>query len=66
MYLCNPSVKTDMGVRRTTFKYVLINNELYRRTSSDILLKCLGPDDLHYPWPWCMKAFVVPTNWLLR
>jgi hypothetical protein len=26
-------------------KYVLIDNELYRRTPSDILLKCLGPDD---------------------
>jgi hypothetical protein len=28
-----------------TFKYVLIDDELYLWTSSDILLKCLGPDD---------------------
>jgi ribonuclease HI len=30
MYLSNPSVKTNRGVRWTTFKYVLIDNELYR------------------------------------
>jgi hypothetical protein len=45
MYLCNPSVKTDRGVRRMTFKYILIDNELYHQTPSDILLQCLGPDD---------------------
>ena len=27
-----------------TFKYVLINDELYRRTAEDLLLKCLDPD----------------------
>jgi hypothetical protein len=26
------------------FKYVLIDNELYRRNPDDIFLKCLGPD----------------------
>jgi hypothetical protein len=30
-------------VRRIAFKYVLMSNELYRRTVDDILLKCLGP-----------------------
>jgi hypothetical protein len=44
-YLRNPSVKTDRGVWWTTFKYVLIDKELYRRTPSDIFLKCLGRDD---------------------
>ena len=27
-----------------TFKYVLINDELYRRTAEDVLLKCLDSD----------------------
>jgi hypothetical protein len=44
-YLHNPSVRTDKNIRRTSFKYVLISDELYRRTVDDVLLKCLGPDD---------------------
>jgi hypothetical protein len=42
-YLRDPSVRTDRNVRRTTFKYVLMSDKLYRRTVSDVLLKCLGP-----------------------
>jgi hypothetical protein len=34
-----------MNVSRTTFKYVLIDDELYNRTVNDVLLKCLGLDD---------------------
>ena len=41
-YLCDPSAKIDKGVRRSTFKYVLHNDELYRRIPEDLLLKCLG------------------------
>jgi hypothetical protein len=44
-YLHNPSIRTDRNVRRTSFKYILIDNEVYRRTLSDVLLKCMGPDD---------------------
>jgi hypothetical protein len=44
-YLHNPSGRTDRNVQRTTFKYNLIDNELYRRTTGDVLLKCLGLDD---------------------
>jgi hypothetical protein len=44
-YLRDPSVKTDRGVRRIAFKYVLIDDELYRRTPSDIFLRCLAPND---------------------
>ena len=29
---------------RSAFKYVLHNDELYRRTAKDLLLKCLGSD----------------------
>jgi hypothetical protein len=36
----------DRNVRRTAFKYVLMSDELYRRTVDDILLKCLGPSDV--------------------
>jgi hypothetical protein len=35
----------DKNIRRTTFKYVLMSDELYCRTVNDILLKCLSPDD---------------------
>jgi ribonuclease HI len=44
-YLRNPSVRTDKNIRRTTFKYVLMSDEFYRRTVDDVLLKCLGPSD---------------------
>jgi hypothetical protein len=44
-YLHNPSVRADKNVRRTTFKYILIDNELYSQTIGDVWLKCLGPDD---------------------
>ena len=37
-----PSAKMDKSVRRSTFKYVLHNDELYERTAEDLLLKCLG------------------------
>jgi hypothetical protein len=41
-YLQNPNIRTDKNIRRTTFKYVLMSDELYRRTVNDVLLKCLG------------------------
>jgi hypothetical protein len=44
-YLCDPSAKVDKNVRQSAFKYVLHNDELYRRTAEDLLLKCLGPDE---------------------
>jgi hypothetical protein len=34
-YLQNLSVRMDRNVRRTTFKYVLMSGELYRRTIND-------------------------------
>jgi hypothetical protein len=33
-------------IQQTAFKYVLYDDELYRQTPSDVLLKCLGPDDV--------------------
>ena len=35
-YLRNPSVRTNRNIRRTTFNYVLMSNELYRRTVNEI------------------------------
>jgi hypothetical protein len=43
-YLRDPSQKVDKGIRRITFKFTLINDELYRRTVEDLLLKCLDND----------------------
>jgi hypothetical protein len=43
-YLCDPSAKVDKSVRQSAFKYVLHNDELYRRTIEGLLLKCLGFD----------------------
>ena len=43
-YLRDPSAKFDKSVRRSAFKYVLHNDELYQRTAEDLLLKCLGSD----------------------
>jgi hypothetical protein len=43
-YLHDPSAKVDKSIRRSAFKYMLHNDELYRRTIEDLLLKCLGPD----------------------
>jgi hypothetical protein len=37
-YLCDPSAKIDKGVRMSAFKYVLHNDELYWRTTEDLLL----------------------------
>jgi hypothetical protein len=44
-YLQNLNIRTDKNIWRTSFKYVLMSDELYRRTVNDVLLKCLGPDD---------------------
>ena len=34
----------ERNIRRLAFKYVLVDDELYRRTADDVLLKCLGTD----------------------
>jgi hypothetical protein len=43
-YLCDPSAKVDKSIQWSAFKYVLYNDELYQRTTEDLLLKCLGSD----------------------
>jgi hypothetical protein len=38
-YLKDPSRGAERNIRHLAFKYVLINDELYRRTVEDLLLK---------------------------
>ena len=43
-YLKDPSSGAERNIWRLAFKYILVDDELYRRTADDILLKCLGTD----------------------
>ena len=43
-YLKDPSCGAERNIRRLAFKYILVDDELYRRTADDVLLKCLGTD----------------------
>ena len=43
-YLREPGRGVERNIRRLAFKYVLIDDELYRRTAKDLLLKCLDSD----------------------
>ena len=43
-YLKNPGRGVEKNIRHLAFKYILVDDELYRRTADDILLKCLGID----------------------
>jgi hypothetical protein len=44
-HLCDPNMRTDKNIRLVAFKYVMIDDELYHRTPSDVLVKCLGSHD---------------------
>jgi hypothetical protein len=43
-YLQDPKSISDRKVRGWALKFILDNDELYRRTTDDLLLKCLGAD----------------------
>ena len=43
-HLKDPGHGAERNIQRLAFKYVLINDELYRRTAEDVLLKCLDSD----------------------
>ena len=43
-YLRDPGRGAERNIRRLAFKYVLIDDELYRRTVEDLLLQCLDSD----------------------
>jgi hypothetical protein len=42
--LRDPGRGVEKNIRRLVFKYVLLDDELYRRTVEDLLLKCLDSD----------------------
>jgi hypothetical protein len=44
IYLCDPSAKVNKSVRESVFQVCVHNDEFYRRTAEDLLLKCLGSD----------------------
>jgi len=46
-YLKDPGHGAERNIRRLTFKYILIGDELYHRTAEDLLLKCLDSDQAH-------------------
>ena len=43
-YLKDPGRGAERNIRPAAFKYILIDDELYRRTAEDLLLKCLDSD----------------------
>jgi len=43
-YLKDSGRGAERNIRRVAFNYVLIDDELYRRTAEDLLLKCLDSD----------------------
>jgi hypothetical protein len=61
-YLRDPNAKIDKSVQQGTFKHVLHNDELYRRTAEDLLLKCLDMIKQEWLWEKFMKVFVVCIN----
>jgi hypothetical protein len=71
-YLHNPSVRSNRIVRRKAFKYVFMNDKLYRRTVNYVLLKCLGLDDAILAMAevheriWGTHQSSLKMKWLLR
>jgi len=43
-YLRDPGRGVERNIRHLAFKYTLIDDELYRQTAEDLLLKCLNSD----------------------
>ena len=46
-YLKDPGHSAERNIRRLAFIYILIDDELYRWTAEDVLLKCLEFDQAH-------------------
>ena len=65
-YLKGPGHGAERNIRRLAFKYILIDDELYRRTAKDVLLKCLDSGQAHVTLGKFMKASVVHINRLLK
>ena len=65
-YLKDPGRGAERNIRRAAFKYILIDDELYRRTAKNLLFKCLDSDQTKIAMGEFMKAYVVLINRLLK
>ena len=65
-YLKDPGQGAERNIRRLVFKYVLIDNEHYRRTAEDVLLKCLDSDQNRVVMGEVYEASLVRINQLLK
>ena len=71
-YLKDPGHGAERNIRRLAFKHILIDDELYRRTAEDVLLKCLDSDQARVA-VWEVHEGICGTHqsapkmkWLLR
>jgi hypothetical protein len=70
--LRDPSQKVDKGIWRIAFKFTLINDEFYRRTTEELLLKCLDCDQAKIAMSEIHKGIcgthqsALKMKWLLR
>jgi hypothetical protein len=44
IYLKDPGRGVERNIQRLEFKYILLDDELYRQTAEDLLLNCLDSD----------------------
>ena len=71
-YLKDPGHGAERNIRRLAFKYILIDDELYCRTSEDVLLKCLDSDQARvamgevHEGICCTYQLAPKMKWLLR
>ena len=71
-YLKDPGRGAERNIRRAAFKYVLIDNELYRRTAENFLLKCLDSHQAKVAMGEVHEGIcgthqsALKTKWLLR
>ena len=71
-YLRDPGRGAERNIRRLAFKYVLIDDELYRRTAEDLLFKCLDSDQARvamgevHEGICCTHQSAPKMKWLLR
>jgi hypothetical protein len=72
IYLRDPSAKVDKSVRWSAFQVCVHNDELYRRTAEDLLLKWLGSDQARVAMREVHKGIcgthqsALKMKWLLR
>src|ERR1043165_735013 len=46
-YLTNPTLNVDRKIKYRALSYVLMGNELFKKTQEGVLLKCLGESEAY-------------------